>query len=164
MLRELFLNKQIRKNVTNRIDSGLIQYSKAKSLGIFFNMSEFDYENIKTFVNHVNNEGKETSILGYTEKLEGPVLFDSVVKREITSTGTIKSVEFQEFVKKNFDFLIVLSYSTDITFDYLISMCKAKCKVGLFSEENEFEQFDLQLKTAKGSEIEDLIKYIQKID
>jgi hypothetical protein len=91
------------------------------------------------------------------------VIYDVVVKNEVSFDGKIKSREFQDFQLIDFDYLISLNYENDLTYLYLLSSCKASCKVGIHEHDTIDLQTDLQLKSPRGTALKDLAKYLKMI-
>lgn len=162
MIREKIIKYLTRKNILNRKSPGMEPYQNVSKIGILFNSANVNYEEIKKLKEELETDNKTIHTLGYAAKMDGPVIYDVVAKREVSLTGKIKSPEFEKFSDTNYDYFLVLDRSTDYNLSYLASLCHANCKIGFFHED-EPGVIDFQLKSEKGSECSDLMKYLKMI-
>lgn len=163
MLRKYILEHKLKKNLKARKSGSIIEFGRAGKVGIFFNDQEFNFDHVRELSHDLASEEREVTVLGYTPKLEHPVIYDVVVKNEISFDGTIKSREFLDFQNIEFDYLLSLNYDNDLTYLYLLSACKASCKVGFHESDTVDLQTDLQLKSPRGTALKDLAKYLKMI-
>jgi len=162
------LNLKARGQKNRRLGAGRIDFDSSKSFGLFYTWGDAGkMDGIETLKSQLNDIGKEVDILCYHHGKEDiyPVHpFFSI--NQINSLGQIKSDAYKQFVHKQFDYLIVLDFSTTEITNHLLSKSNATYRVGVHDGES-VDHYDLLVNVNPSAGIEKLIaqllKYIKVI-
>ncbi|KJD34572.1 hypothetical protein PK35_01955 [Tamlana nanhaiensis] len=153
-----YLNKLLSKRNVEANDS------KVESLGIIVNADEFDdVEQFTSFSEAINIRSNRLKIITFTENENKQALsWDSCFNpKDFGWKGTIKNVELDGFLNKNFDLLISF-YQKDITEIKLITaQSKAKFKIGNFQRDERLNDLIIKTKTKEFKLFKDeVVKYL----
>lgn len=146
-------------------------YQKVEKIGILIQGKEIkNSDAINTFVNGLKLEGKNVSVLCFSEKdsnLYFDFNFEQFTLKEISFTGKYLNPNIQHFTAQNFDYLFCLSIApTPILINILLNS-KANCRAGLQTRNNE-PLLDLMVYSTKkditpGEIGEQIIALVKKI-
>ena len=139
-----------------------------QSIGIVARIdSEADYNSIKKISSQLKKEGKEVQIIAYIpEKIIPDYLVSSAIGiffnvNDLSSFLIPKNDFVNGFVESEPDVLLDLSFSSSFVIKYIVSLSKAKMKIGNDnSVKTEF--YDLMLKIEDESDVAhfvDQVKY-----
>ncbi len=137
-----------------------INYEQARDIGILFSHSNDENPKaINYFVKLLQKDNKHIKALAYfEEKHSNPYdfRFDFFTAKEIDAKGKINSLQVDEFMKKNFDFLYCINTTEFAAFDYIMQHSHAKCRVGKFFL-NQEKGFELMINVGDNTNAVDLI-------
>ena len=123
-------------------------YARAKNVGILYSSNDMEkHQAIKRFVNEIENSGKKVEVITFLDKGKDnhEFMFKYYTKNVINFWGNFTNDDVEAFVKKEFDFIYFLDFKTDLYSKYILSMSKARCRVGPV-EENGDQFFELMVK------------------
>ncbi|MEM9857079.1 MAG: hypothetical protein AAF843_06975 [Bacteroidota bacterium] len=126
----------LKKNAVKRAN---LAYETAKTVGIIFTIEDLKKHNlIKGFINNLENDGKNVSILAYLPKgmQNFEFKFDFFTVNELTFWGKFESEVIQNFVEQSFDYLFYIDNTSNPLIRNILAMSKAKCRIGSYDEEN----------------------------
>ncbi len=162
MLKQRILTYLTKKNAKARPHEDLIGYSDCKDIGILIN-SEDQYGNVNEMADQLRSDGKQVTIVNI--EVNGSVMktndFPSASRKDIDWKGDFLSHHILNFIKRDFDFLLVLDHQKDLFVQYIASCSKAKCTVGFSELTPGF--IDLQIRPEKNRELYDVLKYTRMV-
>ncbi len=126
----------LKKNAVKRAN---LAYETAKTVGIIFTIEDLKKHNlIKGFINNLENDGKNVSVLAYLPKgmQNFEFKFDFFTLNELTFWGKFESEVIQNFVEQSFDYLFYIDNTSNPLIRNILAMSKAKCRIGSYDEEN----------------------------
>jgi hypothetical protein len=116
-----------------------IPFTEAKNIGILFHADEETHIRvIVELVKVLEAEQKKVKILAYTSQIlsiGNKLTLSEFTKKDITSSGKIKSEVVKDFIKEPFDYLFCIYNQTFIPFDKIMADSHAYCRVGRFEED-----------------------------
>jgi hypothetical protein len=91
-------------------------------------------EAVLRVVEKIKASGKQTKVLCYLpiHQMSPTWSFKSFTKQDIDFLGNTKKKELNEFLRTEFEHLYHLDMVSEPVLDYIITVCKAKCKIGNF--------------------------------
>jgi hypothetical protein len=122
-----------------------LNYDDAKEVGVLFSHTNDDNPKaINYFVKLLQKDGKHVKALAYFEERHSnpyDFRFDFFTAKEIDSKGKVQSLQVDDFIKKEFDYLYCVNTAEFAAFDYIMQNSRAKCRVGKFypAHQNGFE-------------------------
>lgn len=137
-----------------------IAFAESKKIGIIFSVNDLSkHEAIKHFVNLLEKDNKEVSVLAYlppsTENFE--FRFDYINIDSLSNLGHIKSESADKFIDTKFDFLFHMDVEkNNPIIENILSQSKASCRVGLYKEGKE-ALYELMLRHDSGKEIKGIV-------
>ncbi len=152
-------NKFTSKNDVKRFT---LNYSKAKNVGILFDIKNEDqYTILNDFVSMLRGDGKHVELLTYFDfdKMHSNPFsfqFDFFTKKDINVLGSIHSYQVDNFVEQDFDYLYCIFLEPFLPFDNILLRSKAKCRIGKYFENKE-DFFELMIHLPETAVIDDLI-------
>lgn len=156
---------------TQNIKRETLNYVDTKYIGILFNIkNESHHQALNDFVHQLEKDGKKVSALAYFER-EGSnpydFKFEFFRKKDISSLGTIKSEQVDNFASMRFDYLYCINIDPFPAFDNILLHSQAKCRIGKFFE-NKINYFDFMLHLKdEGQEdilIKEMLHYTKKFE
>ncbi|MBC6400872.1 MAG: hypothetical protein GDA42_06625 [Ekhidna sp.] len=163
MIKSICLNQRAKlgKKVTKHCT-----YKEARTIGILYNMDEFDEEVLSKLIIIFQGDGKTIAKLGYTDRLDVPEKSKNFIftKKDISNIGVIKNDHISFFIRQTFDFLISLDSSQNINYKYILAISKASCKVGLETESyKDLLLMSIKQGKQKSESALSLVKYLKMI-
>ncbi|MEP0985269.1 hypothetical protein [Ekhidna sp.] len=159
MIKNLFLNYKGKPTIATKENC---TYAEASSIGILYNVDEFNPESIGKLEELLTSDGKEVEKIGFVEKpTDEKFIFH---KKDISGTGTIRKANLSKFINRSFDFLISLDTSENINFKYVLALSKATCKVGFETDQYyDLLQLSLKMDESKPKAIANIVRYLKMI-
>lgn len=151
-IRNYFWNAEIQKRLPRLNRSKKITHpADAKSIGIIYNVGEEkDYITITGFVSQLQNDKKEVRTLGWINLKEPPhycyprLMFDYITKRNINWYKKPSGEKITDFINKEFDILLNIDTTDNLSLLYATALSRAKLKVGVYSEKKK-DYLDLMI-------------------
>ena len=163
-IKEFFLKRKLEKAIKgNSAERYSVPFARAKSVGIYFNTDNAKYsKQINEFVKGLKKEGKQVEAVTYlNDSQDNPYDFSyHVLKDEnINLFGEIQAEKIHQFIDTPFDYLFCISDDLNLPVKYMLAASKAKCRVGLHSENNE-PLFDFMMSGSKKGDLQEFIRNI----
>lgn len=161
-----FKEKSNRKHLNKIVSARQVDVnnSKIQSLGVIIHIDEIsDFELFRTLTEHLKVHPNKLKVIAYSNKskddhLSWDLCFDP---KDFGWNGTIKNVELQSFLDKDFDVLI--SYYTQdlLELKLLTAKSKAKFKIGILQTDDRLNDLIIKTKVLEFNVFkEELIKYL----
>jgi hypothetical protein len=136
----MFVNVGIRyrtkKALKKRPSNPSVSLEESNLIGIVLDDASKNDLAIKRFIDELKLKFK-VEIISYTaDKKIQKGLKDTFSKKDFNWVGKISNKSISNFIKTPFDFLISLNTSTILYVENILALSKAKCRVGVSSEEN----------------------------
>ena len=144
-----------------------VNYSDAKDVGIlFYEDINIDIVIIKNFIDQLIADGKLVTTLIYSNEIKAVVENDFIYfsKKDISITGQIEGPILQNFINKDFDYLICFQGIDFPPFDFILRSSHAKCRVGIYNEKqiNNFElMINDDLNKSSKELLDDILYYLK---
>jgi len=144
-IRLFFLNRCIRRQqkLLNR-QLKISNLEQAKSIGVVYNAStENDYSRAAGLIRHLQAQGKMVKSLGFVNYKELPhylptkLNFDYITHKDLNWYNKPDNQFINDFIKYEFDILIDLNLAGNQSLRYVVSLSRARFKIGLFNEEQK---------------------------
>ena len=167
-MRLTFLNwrtkKALRKNKSPRTSTA---YKKSNLIGIIFSVEDRQkHEDIKEFIKHLEQDGKQVKVLEFLPKKKEnfEFLFDFFTAQDLTFWGDIENTHARQFRETAFDYLFYIDSVQNPLVLNLLAHSRAHCRVGKYVEDNEpfFEFMIAANGTVKGL-IDNMYKYTRQL-
>jgi len=137
-----------------------LNYEQAREIGVLFSHSNDENPKaINYFVKLLQKDNKHVKALAYfEEKHSNPYdfRFDFFTAKEIDAKGRISSLQVDEFIQLNFDYLYCINTTEFAAFDYIMRHSQAKCRVGKYYP-NSANDFELMINIGDNTNAVDLI-------
>lgn len=114
-------------------------FSAASTIGILYCSGSLErHHAIKTFVAHLESVGKKVVVLTYLGKGKDnhEFLFNYFTRKDFSGWGNIDNKHISDFIEQPFDFIYCMDFNLNLYMKYILALCKAKCRIGAYSEEN----------------------------
>ncbi|MBQ1885028.1 MAG: hypothetical protein II165_08435 [Bacteroidales bacterium] len=141
----------------------------AESIGLLFDSTvQANYFSARRFITGLVEAGKNVEALGMVLNEEmlryytpSPNIHLFSLEK-ITFFGYPDNREVEDFIKKDFDILINICTTENLSVDYVMGMSRAKFKVSVKFKENDFADFALEFKDDRVPETDELINRIKQ--
>ncbi len=137
-----------------------LNYEDARDIGVLFSHSNDENPKaINYFVKLLQKDKKNVKALAYfEEKHSNPYdfRFDFFTAKDIDSKGVIHSLQVEEFVQKEFDYLYCVNVVEFPPFHYIMKRSHAKFRIGKFYPEM-LDSFELMIDIGDNKNAVDLI-------
>ena len=162
-IQDLILASHLKKELarTHR-DKKFTSFEKSRSIGILYIVGEEkDQIEFSNFVNELKTEIKEIKALGIIKYKDIPhycypkLSYDYVTTRNINWIKKPTGEKVHDFIHKEFDILINFDTTLNPSLNYIAAASHAKCKVGLFHENNK-AIYDLMIDVHAGCSFREL--------
>ena len=135
--REYSIKKYLNKTLSNR--KVYVDNSKAKSLGILFNIDEYDdYESFRQLGDFLRMRQDQLKIVAFSPtQTDKPNFWEICFNpKDIGWKGNIKNIELESFLNKEFDVLISYYTSDELELKFLTGVSSAKFKIGILQSDS----------------------------
>ncbi|MCQ2974471.1 MAG: hypothetical protein MJ211_06625 [Bacteroidales bacterium] len=159
------LNKKVAKVQRHKSYHNI---ESAKTIGVLFDSTiQANYFSARRFISYLTELGKNVSALGmvineemlrYYTPCENIKLF-SLEKLNFWCFPNNQEVDL--FINKDFDILINICTSENLSADYVLGLSISKFKVSIKYKQNDFSDFALEFKDGRIPETDDLIDKIK---
>lgn len=140
------IKKCLNKTLSNR--KVYVDNTKAKSLGILFNIDEVDdFEAFRKLGDYIRIRPNRVKIIAFSPtQTEKPNFWEVCFNpKDIGWKGVIKNIELQTFLDTEFDVLVSYYSSEELGLKFLTGISKANLKVGILQSDSRLN--DLIIKT-----------------
>jgi len=157
----------LRKRNTTAKDKGLINYENSRKFGIIFEAKKGqDLNPVQSFINHLREDKKELYVLKYVPDRNKAYAKNSIFKTLLTKKDlnffTIpKKKSITNYTRNNYDILINLLQTRDLTSHYISACCNARLKVAPYTEEFS-HVYDLMIDVKEDTKLDEIIEIIDK--
>lgn len=145
----------------------MINLVRAKSVGVLYALNAPpDYNDVETFVSSLQKEHKEVRALGYLQhkglisRFLPKLSYDFFSQTEVGWFYKPVNLKVNDFIGTEFDLLIDLTMEDYLPLKFVAGLSRARCKVGLFSDENA-RYYDLMIKIDHTQRLPEFIKQIR---
>ena len=154
----------LRKNKSLRTSTS---YKKTNTIGIIFSVEDRQkHDDIKEFVRHLEQDGKQVRVLEFLPKKKEnfEFLFDFFTATDLNFWGIITNSKAEQFSQAAFDYLFYIDNEHNPLILNILAQSKAHCRVGKYIPEGEsfFEFMISNNGTVKGL-IENMYKYTKQL-
>jgi hypothetical protein len=150
----------LRKNKALRAS---LPYKQAMNIGVIFTVEDkMKHEEIKDFVKHLEQDGKQVKVISFLPRNKDnyEFMFDFFSDKDLSFWGNITSPGAEKFVQTPFDLLYYLDITPNPLILNLIAKSKARCRVGKYwTESHLFLEMMIESKPDTKSLIENMYKY-----
>lgn len=160
-----FLKRRLRVS-PKRKKTEHFNFDVIKSVGIVFSAdSSRQIEEIRKYMNNLNNKGKQVKAICFYKDKQLPALtnsnliIDFVLPKEVNFMGIPSPSFVNGFIQNEFDLLIDLNINEMFPVEYVSTMSKAFFKVGSYSKNNE-AIFDVMIKIDQDKSISYFIEQV----
>lgn len=137
-----------------------MNYEEARNVGVLFSHSNDDNPKaINYFVKLLQRDRKNVKALAYfEEKHTNPYdfRFDFFTASDIDSKGRIRSLQVDEFIQREFDYLYCVNVVEFAPFYYIMKNSRAKFRIGKFYPQM-IDAFELMIDIGDNTNAVDLI-------
>jgi|JI8StandDraft_2_1071088.scaffolds.fasta_scaffold02664_10 hypothetical protein len=137
-----------------------LNYEQTKEIGVLFSHSNDDNPKaINYFVKLLQKDHKQVRALAYFEERHSnpyDFRFDFFTAKEIDSKGKIQSLQVEEFIKREFDYLYCVNTADFAAFDYIMQRSHAKCRIGKYYS-HSLKSFEIMVDIGDNTNAVDLI-------
>lgn len=167
-LREKIALSLLRKHIQSTKSEQLKSLAHVREVGVVYDVKKTPVQVINRVVHHFESEGKTVQALGFVnektlEGISGSKGESFFCKKDLNFWKFPKKKSVQDFVGRDFDYLINLDLNGDMTLQAVSTFSKAKTRIGKWTEPFSFAQ-DFMLKTIAETEedlFQEIIKYIK---
>ena len=154
----------LRKNKSFRTTT---PYKKSNSIGVIFSVETREkHDDIKEFVRHLEQDGKQVQVIEFLPKKKDnyEFLFDFFTIQDLNFWGKIDNLKATRFSQMAFDYLFYVDTEHNPLILNLLAQSKALCRVGKYQKESEpfFELMIENKGTVKGL-IDNMYKYTKQL-
>ena len=161
---KLRTSSALRKNKSLRTSTS---YKKSNSIGVIFSVEDRQkHDDIKDFVRHLEQDGKQVQVMEFLPKKKDnyEFLFDFFTIRDLTFWGKIDNAKASHFAQMAFDYLFYIDNEHNPMILNLLAESKAHCRVGKHQKESEpFFEFMIENKGTPKGLIDNMYKYVKQI-
>jgi len=141
----------------------------ARQVGILFDATELATQKVvQQYCKELQDRGKVVRTLGFinTRQKHENLSFPHFTRRDVDWAYRPKGTDVDHFMHQDFDILLVLSYHSNLQFEYISTLSKAQMRVGPYSENTD--TYDLMLDASSQNDLRPFIDqielYLTKID
>jgi len=164
-IRLFFLNRTINKERRKLIRKvQVFNLEQAKSIAIVYNgTTENDFNRAAGLIRHLNAQGKMVKSIGLVLHKDKPhylppkLSYDYITLKELNWYKKPQGQFVEEFMEYPFDILINLDLALHDSLRYVVSLSKAKFKIGLYNEPYK-DIYDFMLEGIEPTKISLFIK------
>ena len=146
-------------------------YDEAESIGVLLKTNQPEMlPALQKLMNQLSKDNKKVNILVYVPAKESVLDFGfqhyTFTEKEIDNWGNINLEVVETFINQPFDFLFCISKEEELVFQYVLAKCKAKCRIGKFSDNNaSFYEMRIAMKLSEDIDIfiQNALHYTQSI-
>jgi hypothetical protein len=117
-----------------------LPYGQGVDAGIIFTVEDKPkHDLIKDLIKKLEHDGKKVRVICFLprKKENYEFLFDFFTEEDLSFWGNINSSSASSFCNTPFDFLFYVDINPNPLILNLIARSEAKCRLGIYSEENE---------------------------
>lgn len=154
----------LRKNQSLRAST---PYKRSNLVGIIFSVEDRQkHDDIKEFVRHLEQDGKQVKVLEFLPKKKEnyEFLFDFFTIQDLNFWGKIDNEQAQKFAETPFDYLFYIDQEPNALVLNLLAQSRAHCRVGRYGEglEPYFEMMIAGQGTPKGL-MDNMYRYTKQL-
>ena len=161
---KLKTNSLLKKNKSLRTS---LPYEKAKTTCIIFTVEDKQkHHAVKDFIKKLEIDGKHVQILEYLpdKKDNYEFKFDFFTQKDVSFWGNISAASAIQFSDSPFDYLFCIDLTPNPLILHLLARSKAKCRVGIFSDENRaYLDFMIESVNTYQALLDNIYKYITQL-
>jgi len=153
-------NQLKQRSGTNTRKAG--NFEKASHIGILFNATDLDErKKVTKYADQLRKKGKRVHLLAFINNRTetSNFTFDYFNLKQVDWAMRPSGPAVRDFMDQKFDVLLNLSRKSDIYFEYICTLSKAKLRVGPVAENTQ--AYDLMMDVPKPV---DFLSYTQKIE
>ena len=163
-IRKYFFARSLRQQQQRlNVERTSMNLQQAKLVGILFNGTALEQRQlVMKYVSKLEKQGKKITLLGFIDQpkpLEN-LTFPHYSRQEINWKLEPQSLEVSTFMEQNIDVLLVLDINSNVQFEYISTLSKAKFRVGPFT--GNVDAYDLMIDTNQTSSLADFIQEIEQ--
>lgn len=164
MLKKSILQVKSKKNTKRRKHTVNVDFSSSRTVAILYTEPFSAPKELEALISDLKKAGKEVDVLSFCRdrKIES-LNYDHFVPSDISTNGKLRSDKIEKFTQKGFDFAICLDQSLNQYVEYVFSLLKTKCRVGLVPMRHEL--FDMVIASTQNEEDwhTNVMKYLKMI-
>jgi hypothetical protein len=165
-VKEYFLDRGTKKLPEFNTGRTSVLYQQARTIGILFSTKNLeDPQVFNDFLRRMTMDGKIVKLLTYQDKdiTNSNFSFNHHVisEKDISTFGEVSSVQVEEFLTTEFDYLICIDTKPFPVFENILKRSKAKCRVGKYYEGRKQHPYELMINIPEGQGTNALIKEIE---
>ncbi len=165
-MKKAIVNFKTRKNLKSHQQQEMTDFERSNSFGLIYSDSFGQQSELEEIIRILKSFGKKVEVMVFLpqpKRKSNDLLFFS--GSDINFGGDIKNEQLKAFLDKTYDFALCLDQSGHFIIDYVFSLIKTKCRVGVNGDET-IRDYDLMIhtspnKTSLGREVIRYLKMIQ---
>lgn len=147
MLKKALLNFKTRSNLKKRPQMTMMDFQSCQKIAIVYSDLFENESNIQKIVTQLKADQKEVSLLVFCHHPKKKrTSLPSFHNDDVSFFGEIKSDELAYFLKQEYDFALCFDQSRHFVIDYVFSLLKAKCRVGILAPTRD-HLFDMMVQS-----------------
>lgn len=165
MIKKAILGFLTRQNIKKRKREPSPDFRSARKVGLLFDHTFENSGDVDQLCEALTLAGKEVTTLNFCRNKEKLTTQKPCMdKRDIGIFGDIKGDHLHFFINQPYDYFICLDTTHHFAVDFVLSLAKSPCKVGLL-DERRGELFDLMIKTDpdRNEPANEILKYLKMI-
>lgn len=166
MIKKAIIKYKTRQALKKRVHHDMMDFRNSQRIAILYSDQFEQEESIVEVVEDMKGLGKEVTMMVYChlpkKKITELPFFTSL---DVSVGGSINSEELNSFLKQQYDFALCFDQSGHFLIDYVFSLIKTRCRVGVCSA-SKLHHFELMIhkgqeKAPLSSEVLRYLKMIQ---
>lgn len=165
MLKKTIVTYKTNKLLRQHHSESMMDFKVSQRFAIVCSDQFEKEDNLKEIVRDLEGLGKEVNTMTYChqpkKQITGLPFFTSL---DVNYSGQIQSEELQSFLSQSYDFALCFDESRHFLIDYVFSLIKSKCRVGINSDERS-RHYDLMVHSSQQSTplSSEVIRYLKMI-
>ncbi|MEQ8470987.1 MAG: hypothetical protein RIC35_07375 [Marinoscillum sp.] len=166
MLKKAILNYKTRQALKKRGHQNVVDFRNSQRIAIICSDLFENEENVSQIIKDMRGLGKDVNLMVFChqpkKKITELPFFTSL---DVSVGGTINSEELNTFLNQPYDFALCFDQSGHFLIDYVFSLIKTRCRVGV-SNDTKYHHYELMIQkgqenTPLSSEVLRYLKMIQ---
>lgn len=165
MLKKAIVSYKTQSNLRKHRSQEMMDFTTSTRFAIIYSDLFESENNLQGIIKDLESLGKEVSVMAFCHQPKKSItkspFFSSL---DISYSGAIKSEDLNHFLSQQYDYALCLDESGHFLIDYVFSLLKSKCRVGLHSDDKA-RHYDLMIHSAddKASQSSEVIRYLKMI-
>lgn len=165
VLKKAIIRYKTRDNIKSRSLRQSVTYDQSKTIAICYSDQFGKLDTLERLIHQLQLDGKQVSRMVFCHyPKKGCTSHPYFTSKNISFYGQIKKEEVSSFLQENYDFALCFDESNHYIINYIFSLIRAKCRVGVMhpDRKNLFELMVIADK--KGADLSnEVLRYLKMI-